>query len=91
MTNSPIYDQLIREREGSIPGTFTMEELSILLEARRLCSMPERPALMSPAPPVVNKHRRITPIVPLWTLREKGQGSEDTQEMDSKDLVSSFK
>jgi hypothetical protein len=89
--SSPIYDQLIREREGNIPGTFTPDELALLINHRRLLGLAERPALMPPAPPVVNKHRRVTPIVPLWTLREKGRGSEDTQEMDSQDLVSSLK
>lgn len=82
--STPIYDRMIAEREGGIPGTFTQEELSILLTARRLCSVPERLALPTTK---VNRHRRVTAIVPIRTLRDKALGSEDTQEIKADDLA----
>lgn len=93
MSDNPIYDQMIRERGGHIPGTFTLEELTELENLRRLLNLPPRLALMGgPVSPVgaVVPARRITPIKPvkqIRTLREKALSSEETQEINSAELA----
>lgn len=84
--STPIYGALLEEW-GHVPGTFSHEELAILLEARRLCGIPERPALMPVKDGLVSR-LRTQGLVPVGTLREKAAIEQDTVETDIRTLVS---
>jgi hypothetical protein len=85
MSESPIYDSLLGEW-GHVPGTFSHDELAILLEARRLCGVPERPALM-PVQDSLAARLRTQGLVPVHTLRERAAVEQDTVETDIRTLA----
>jgi hypothetical protein len=87
MSETPIYDQLRSEHADNVPGTFTQDELAILLEARRLCGIPERLALMPTVEKPLSKRRRTAGIVPVRTLRDRATADQDTHEIDVRTLV----
>lgn len=87
MSDSPIYDRLMGEW-SRVPGTFTPDELATVLRARRLCGMPERPALMPVAADSRVNRMSGQAVIPVKTLREKAAVEQDTVETDIRTLVS---